>query len=61
MLSVMKSSAVATNTEWNGRAILDGGAGGAAGVSGVTFQVGVDGGQTLAVDFGSFNNSTVEL
>ena len=49
---------VATNTEWNGRAILDGGAGGAAGVSGVTFQVGVDGGQTLAVDFGSFNNST---
>ncbi|MDA9919884.1 flagellin [bacterium] len=49
---------VATNTEWNGRAILDGGAGGAAGVSGVTFQVGVDGGQTIAVDFGSFNNST---
>ena len=49
---------IATNTEWNGRAILDGGAGGAAGVSGVTFQVGVDGGQTLAVDFGSFNNST---
>ena len=49
---------IATNTEWNGRTILDGAAGGATGVSGVTFQVGVDGGQTIAVDFGSFNNST---
>ena len=34
---------IATNTEWNGRTILNGGAGGATGVSGVTFQVGVDG------------------
>jgi flagellin len=45
---------VATNTEWNGRAILAGAAGGAATASGVTFQVGVDGGQTLAVNFGNF-------
>jgi flagellin len=45
---------VATNTEWNGRTILNGAAGGAATASGVTFQVGVDGGQTLAVNFGNF-------
>ena len=47
---------VAANTEWNGRAILGGAAGGATGVSGVTFQVGVDGGSTntLAVNFGNF-------
>ena len=47
---------IAANTEWNGRAILGGAAGGAVGVSGVTFQVGVDGGSTntLAVNFGNF-------
>jgi len=47
---------VAANTEWNGRAILGGAAGGATGVSGVTFQVGVDGGtaNTIAVNFGNF-------
>ena len=47
---------IAANTEWNGRAILGGAAGGATGVSGVTFQVGVDGGSTntLAVNFGNF-------
>ena len=49
---------IAQNTEWNGRSILNGAAGGAATVSGVTFQVGVDGGQTLAVNFGNFGNST---
>lgn len=47
---------IAANTEWNGRAILGGAAGGATGVSAVTFQVGVDGGSTntLAVNFGNF-------
>jgi flagellin len=48
---------IANNTEWNGTTILDGSAGGAATVSGVTFQVGVDGGQTLAVDFGNFSST----
>jgi flagellin len=48
---------VATNTEWNGRAILAGAAGGGTSDT-VTFQVGVDGGQTLAVDFGDFSSGT---
>ena len=48
---------VATNTEWNGRAILAGAAGGGSSDT-VTFQVGVDGGQTLAVDFGDFSSGT---
>ena len=47
---------VATNTEWNGRAILAGAAGGGSSDT-VTFQVGVDGGQTLAVDFGDFSST----
>ena len=44
---------VSANTEWNGRAILAGAAGGAATVSGVTYQVGMDPTQTIAVDFGN--------
>ena len=44
---------VSANTEWNGRAILAGAAGGAATVSGVTYQVGMDPSQTIAVDFGN--------
>jgi flagellin len=44
---------VSANTEWNGRAILAGAAGGATGVSGVSFQVGMDPSQTIAVNFGN--------
>ena len=51
---------IADNTEWNGRAILDGNAGASAGVSGylstVTFQVGAGANQTIAVNFGNFTN-----
>lgn len=47
---------IADNTEWNGKTILNGTAGG-TGVSAVTFQVGVDGGQTIAVEFGNMTNS----
>ena len=44
---------VSANTEWNGRAIMAGAAGGAATVSGVTYQVGMDPSQTIAVNFGN--------
>ena len=52
---------VAANTEWNGTTILDGTAGGGTGLSGVTFQIGVDGGQTMAVEFGNFGNASGEI
>ena len=42
---------IATNTEWNGRAVLNGNAGG-TGVQNVSFQVGGNAGQTISVDFG---------
>ena len=42
---------IANNTEWNGRAVLNGNAGG-AGVQNVSFQVGGNAGQTISVDFG---------
>ena len=48
---------IAMNTEWNGRAILDGAAGGTS-TSTVVFQVGVDGGQTLTVAFGNIQNGS---
>ena len=41
-------------SEFNGKNLLDGSAGG-AGNSAVTFQVGANAGQTLQVDFGDFN------
>ena len=44
---------VSANTQWNGRNILNGAAGGAATVSGVSFQVGMDPSQTIAVNFGN--------
>lgn len=47
---------IADNTEWNGNTILNGTAGGTS-ASSVTFQVGVDGGQTIAVDFGNMTNT----
>jgi flagellin len=49
---------VATNTQWNGKAILDGTAGEADGTSNkrvVNFQVGANNAQTIAIDFGDFN------
>ena len=42
---------IANNTEWNGRAVLNGNAGG-SGVQTVSFQVGGNAGQTISVDFG---------
>ncbi len=48
---------IADNTEWNGKTILNGTAGG-TGVSAVTFQVGVDGGQTIAVEFGDMTDGS---
>ena len=52
---------IADNTEWNGRAILNGDAGasgiGASGyLSAVTFQVGAGENQTIAVNFGNFTD-----
>ena len=42
---------IANNTEWNGRAVLNGNAGG-TGVQNVSFQVGGNAGQTISVDIG---------
>lgn len=56
---------IALNTEWNGRPILDGRAGGSRAFSGavstVTFQVGMDAAQTMSVSFGNFSNSDGSL
>ena len=41
---------IANNTEWNGRAVLNGNAGG-TGVSDVSYQVGGNAGQTISVNF----------
>ena len=47
---------IANNTQWNGRSILQGDAN-AAGDSNVAFQVGANGGQTVAVNFGDISQS----
>jgi flagellin len=54
---------IADNTEWNGRNILDGSAGGSIGASTVAFGIGQDGvaTQTLSTSFGNFNNTTGSL
>ena len=53
---------IATNTEWNGRPILNGNAGAStAGLSSVTYQVGMNAAQTVAVTFGNFTDSTGSL
>ena len=49
---------VANNTEWNGRAILNGAAGGSGSLSTVAFQVGMDPKQTISTAFGDFTLST---
>ena len=46
---------IASNTEWNGDTVIDG-TRGSAGT--VTYQVGVDGGNTLSVDFGDMTASS---
>jgi flagellin len=48
---------IAQNTQWNGRNILDGTANGTSGT--VSFQVGANGGQTVAVNFGNATDATV--
>ena len=50
---------IATNTEWNGRPILNGNAGAstAGGLSTVAYQVGMDAAQTISVRFGNFTDS----
>ena len=48
---------IADNTQWNGRAILDGTANGSEDDSTVSFQVGANAGQTIAVDFGDITQS----
>ena len=45
---------IANNTEWNGRPVLNGNAGG-TGVSSVSFQVGGNAGQTISVSFATLN------
>jgi flagellin len=47
---------IADNTEWNGRTILNNQANG-SGSSMVAFQIGMDAGQTISVDFGDFTNT----
>lgn len=50
---------IATNTEWNGRPILNGNAGASAtgGLSNVSYQVGMNAAQTISVSFGNFSDS----
>lgn len=48
---------IADNTEWNGNTILDGTADGSSGNS-VSYQIGVDGGQTISVAFGDMTDAS---
>ena len=48
---------IADNTQWNGQAILNGTAGGAATVSTVAWQVGSNEKQTISTAFGNFTNT----
>ena len=56
---------IATSTEWNGRPILNGNAGAstttAGGLSSVSYQVGMNAAQTVAVTFGNFTDSNGSL
>ena len=49
---------IADNTQWNGGNILDGTANGTSAT--VKFQVGANGGQTIAVNFGNLTQGTVQ-
>lgn len=48
---------IADNTEWNGNTILDGTADGSSS-STVTYQIGVDAGQTISVSFGNMTDGS---
>jgi len=48
---------IADNTEWNGNTILDGTADGSSSSS-VSYQIGVDGGQTISVTFGNMTDAS---
>jgi len=48
---------IATQTQWNGRNILDGAAN-ATGDTTVAFQVGANGGQTISVNFGNISQDS---
>lgn len=48
---------IADNTEWNGNTILDGTADGSSSSS-VSYQIGVDGGQTISVSFGNMTDAS---
>ena len=48
---ILEIERIAQNTQWNGKSILEGTANGSS--STVKFQVGANGGQTLAVNFGN--------
>ena len=50
---------IAQNTQWNGKSILEGTANGSS--STVKFQVGANGGQTLAVNFGNMSSSSTTI
>ena len=54
---------IADSTEWNGRPILNGNAGASAagGLSSVSYQVGMNAAQTVAVTFGNFTDSNGSL
>ena len=54
---------IADSTEWNGRPILNGNAGASAagGLSSVSYQVGMNAAQTVAVAFGNFTDSNGSL
>ena len=49
-------SRIANNSEWNGRTILNNTANGSSS-SLVSFQIGMDSGQTISVDFGNFTTN----
>ena len=49
---------IVDNTQWNGRNILDASAGGAATVSTVAWQVGMNPKQTISTTFGNFTDSS---
>ena len=48
---------IGEKTEWNGNTILDGSAGGSTGASSVSFQVGANSSDTIAVAFGKFTTT----
>ena len=51
---------IADNTQWNGRNILNGSAGGST-VSTVAFQIGMDPTQTVSLSFGNITNASTKV